>query len=504
MDIFYLLLSTILCILLYIIYRYLTRNQDYWEKLGVPTIRNSVPYFGYTWPILMQRKCSGEIYHEIYESNPNCSMIGIYNCGEPELYIRDPDLIKAVMQTNFSNFQVNGLEFNLELDPLLKLNPFVNVGEKWKNGRAALTNTMSASKLKNMSLTIKVVSEKYLKYLNKNVKQNNNTWETDVQALFARFTAEVVAGVGFGVDGECFVKDTGTFVDMGNKIFEPTKLNALKQFITLFVPSLAKILGTGFLPREFDFYCRRVVSDVLKSRKQTGLRGNDFIQHICDLYKSENGEIDEDFVTCHATSFYIDGYLTSSYTLSRVAYHLSIYPDVQNKLRDEIKEILGKHQGSLTYDAIQDMKYLDLVIKESMRMSPVVSSLQKVCTTEFKFVGYDGVEYLMKPGSKVIMCPSAIHLDSKYWDNPEDFIPERFDDEHKNEFHKFTYLSFGAGPRLCVGMRMAMTQMKFAIVTLIDNFSITLSSKTKVPFTFDPVGILNIPKGGIWLNIKAL
>ncbi|KAK0082295.1 hypothetical protein PV326_007257 [Microctonus aethiopoides] len=504
MDVFYLLLSTILCILLYIIYRFLTRKQDHWDKFGIPTVRNSVPYFGYVWPILMQRKSSGEIYHEIHESMPNCSMVGMYNCGEPELFLRDPDLIKSVMQTNFSNFQINGLQFNLELDPLLKRNPFVNVGEKWKNERAVLTNTMSTSKLRNMTVIIKEVSEKFLKYLNKNIKQNNNVWEAEVQTLFAKFTGEVVAGVGFGLDGQCFIKDTGTFVDMGSKIFEPTKLTALKQFITLFLPSLAKILGTGLLPKQFDTYCRCVVSDVLKARKQTGLRGNDFIQQICDLYKTENGEIDEDFVTCHATSFFLDGYLTSSYTLSRVAYHLSIYPDVQNKLRDEVKEILEKHKGTLTYDAIQDMKYMDLVIKESMRMSPVLSSLQKICSAEFKLVGYDGIEYVIKPGSKVIMCPSALHLDSKYWDNPEEFQPERFDDEHKNDFHKFVYLPFGGGPRICVGMRMAMIQMKYAISTLINNYSVTLSSKTKVPFAFDPVGIMNIPKGGIWLNIKPL
>nr|UEN71141.1 cytochrome P450 4AV17 [Meteorus pulchricornis] len=504
MDVFYLLILTIFYILLYIVYRFFMRNQKYWEKLGVPTVKSSVPYFGNVWSVLMQRKSFGELYYELYKSIPNSSMIGLYNCGENELMIKDPELIKTVLQTNFNSFEQNGFEFDTEMDPLLKRNPFVTTGEKWKNERLVLTNTMSASKLKNMSITIRQIGVKFSEYLSEKIDENRGVFETDAQILFARFTAEVVAGVGFGIDGQCFKKDTGTFVEMGGKLFNPSGLMAIKQFIIFVLPSLARVLRTSFLSKEFDTYCRRVIHDVLKIRKEKGTRGNDFIQHVVDLYKSESGEIDEDFVTCHATSFYIDGYLTSSHTLAYLAYDIARHPEVQNKLRAEVKEIIKKHQGELTYDAIQDMKYLDLVMKESMRVSSLLASMQKKCTQEFKLVGSDGVECVVKPGMKLILSPQGIHNDPKYWTNPEKFLPERFDDEHKNDFHKFAYLPFGGGARICPGMRMATLQMKYAIVTLLNNYSLTVSSRTKLPFTFDNVAILNIPQGGIWLNIKPL
>lgn len=484
------------------IYHLFTQNRKYWEKHGIPSVYQ-VPYFGVMWPVLIGRKAFGQVYTDVYKTMPKYSMVGLWNCGKPELLIRDPELVKIVMQTNFANFQKNPRELDPVLDSLLFNNPFFQTGEVWKNLRAVLTNGMTTGKLKVMALGVRDICGQFSTYLYQKIQANNGVLETEAQKLFSRYTAQVVASIGFGVDGRTFTEDTENFQTMGEKTFQTTGWVAFKQLLIFILPSLGAIFRISFIPKTVDQYFRGVIRDVLKARRQ-GIQGNDFIQHLYDTYKSDNGEIDENFVAGHAFSFFIDGFLTSSFTLGFVAYELATHQDIQEKLRQDINRVLQQHDGEINYEMIQDLKYMDQVIKESMRRLPVLSVMPKECTKQIKLIGSDGLQCVLNPGDTVHVPPLAIQNDSKYWDNPDVFDPDRFSDDQKNDHQKFVYMPFGAGPRSCPGMRMAQLQLKGALTVLLKNFTMEISPKTKLPLTFDPTGFLNTPQGGIWLNIKRL
>ncbi|XP_034938078.1 cytochrome P450 6j1-like [Chelonus insularis] len=495
------LVSIIICSLL-VLYYYYVQKQKYWEKRGIPTAKvKSVPILGHMWRFIMFKRTLGEILEDCYNSTDS-SMVGVYNFTSPELLIKDVKLIKEIMQTQFSKFSENGVKIDHKKDPLLSKNPFFNDGEVWKKERSVLTNTMSTTKLRNIGIAVSEVCNKFDEFLQKQIKLNNGSYVTKAEELFGRFTSEVVAGAGFGIEGNSFIKDEGNFLEAIKKIFEPTGLAGLKQTLIFLCPSVGKIIDGRFIPVKMDQYFRGIVKEVLDVRKQGKIRGNDFIQQVYDSYKSESGEIDETFITGHALSFIIDGYFTASYTLSYIVFELAVHADVQEKLRQEIKQVLEKHENKITYETIQEMKYMDLVIQESMRLLPVISFLSRICTEECKLVGSDGLEVVMRPGDKILLSPNGIQKDSKYWKNPKVFDPERFKEENNDS--KFTNLAFGAGPRMCPGMRMALLQMKGALTKLLDNYSLELSSKTKLPLTFDVATFLNVVKGGIWINIKPL
>lgn len=100
-----------------------------------------------------------------------------------------------------------------------------------------------------------------------------------------------------------------------------------------------------------------------------------------------------------------------------------------------------------------------------------------------------------------------LQRDAEYYPQPNEFKPDRFGPEHggiKAYKDKGVFLTFGDGPRICIGSKFAMMQSKAAIVEVIKNFKLSVSEKTKKVLILDPNEFLNIKKGGLWLDFKPV
>lgn len=100
-----------------------------------------------------------------------------------------------------------------------------------------------------------------------------------------------------------------------------------------------------------------------------------------------------------------------------------------------------------------------------------------------------------------------IQRDAEYYPKPEDFNPERFDPVNggvKAFKDKGVFLTFGDGPRICLGMKFATMQAKAVIVEIVKNFRITVNDKTEHPLVIDPKEFLNVKKGGLWVDFKPV
>lgn len=180
-------------------------------------------------------------------------------------------------------------------------------------------------------------------------------------------------------------------------------------------------------------------------------------------------------------------------------YELALNQDVQDRLRKENQEILDKHDGEATYDAIMQMKYLDMVFNESMRKYPVVDTQFRQCSKDFKIPNSN----LTIPKDTMIMISSsALHHDERFYDNPSKFDPERFTEENIKNRHPFAYIPFSEGPRICIGSRFGIMQTKIALVKLLKKFKFSPCDKTPIPMKFSPSAAFQSPLGGMWLKLE--
>ncbi|CAL7936765.1 unnamed protein product [Xylocopa violacea] len=323
--------------------------------------------------------------------------------------------------------------------------------------------------------------------------------------LFSKFTGEVVANAGLGIEGLCFEDKVhpNAFDQIGQTMFKPSLLVGFINQLILLLPEINRFLKLSFVPKNVDKYFRKIVTENLEIRRKESTPRNDFIQLMIDLQKT--GEtLDIESVAAHALSFYIDGYETSSITLSFIGYQLAAHPDVQEKLRSEVKSTIEKHGGELTFDALKDMTYMDFVMNESQRCYPALGYMSKLCTDEIELEGSDGLRLRMKPGTEIVISIDGLHRDEKYWPDPDTFDPNRFSDERKQTIEKMAFLPFGEGPRMCVGMRMALLQMKACLATMMLNYKIELSPRTQLPLKISPSSFLSVAEGGIWVYISKL
>lgn len=133
--------------------------------------------------------------------------------------------------------------------------------------------------------------------------------------------------------------------------------------------------------------------------------------------------------------------------------------------------------NEVNYDSIVEMKYMEMVIDETLRMYPPGTRLDRVASNDYE---YEGIK--IKKGQIITVPIYALHHDPDLYPNPEEFDPERFNDENKKLRESVAFLPFGAGPRNCVGMRFAVVEIKLLLATILSKYRFSTCSQTPVTF----------------------
>ena len=148
-------------------------------------------------------------------------------------------------------------------------------------------------------------------------------------------------------------------------------------------------------------------------------------------------------------------------------YLLGQHPEVEQKLAEEITTVL---QGRLpTLADLPKMPYLEMVIKESMRMYPPAWTVSREAQADFELGGY-----IIPKGSIIMMSMYILHHDAHYWDQPDAFLPERFSAANEENIPKYAYFPFGGGPRVCIGNQFAMMEAELVLDTILQRYQLSL------------------------------
>lgn len=144
-------------------------------------------------------------------------------------------------------------------------------------------------------------------------------------------------------------------------------------------------------------------------------------------------------------------------------------------------------------------------LTETLRLFPPGSHSVKLCTEPIDLVNKNGRSLHVPVGMRVVLPIHAVLNDEEYYPNADRFQPERFTDGGLKMYKdKGLYYAFGEGPRVCLGMRFALTQIKASIVEIVRNYEVHVNPKTRKDNRFDPTYFILRLDGGIWLDFKKI
>ncbi|CAG2163284.1 unnamed protein product [Oppiella nova] len=433
--------------------KYLRHRYTYWSRHGVP----GKNYFDIT----QISKYTHKYDHD--NTNKYGRVYGMYTISGNTIMINDPELLRDIFIKDFHAFpdHINNIHFGSS--HLSKGLFFLKGDDNWKRIRNIITPAFTSGKLRAMMGHISDASDRFVNML---VKYERTGKSIDMQKYLRAFTLDVTCACAYGIELNSIDNPDHPMCVNVRKVLDPPL--SVGTLLSVFFPGLARLLKCEPFPlKPFDYF-RDVTEKILTERKMHNKyvdndktkRRTDFIQLMIDSEKSDIdlgydshpdesttgqtpttkipvGKLTTDEIVAQSTQFFIAGFDTSSAALSNTIYYLSQNKECQQKLYEELDGC-----GDLSDESVMQLKYLNGVVNETLRLTPSIVRLFRTCVKDYK-LGHTGIT--LPADTDVLISPYAIHRDPEYWPNPDAFIPERFIEP---KHHPYAYVTFGGGPRL--------------------------------------------------------
>lgn len=172
----------------------------------------------------------------------------------------------------------------------------------------------------------------------------------------------------------------------------------------------------------------------------------------------------------------VGGTETTSSTLEFAMAEMMNKPEIMRNAQQELDNVVGQN-AVVEESHIQKLPFLYAVMKEVLRLHPVLPLMVNHCPSESTVLA----NYRIPKGAQVFVNVWAIHRDPSIWENPLEFLPERFlDGKGDYSGNDFNYLPFGSGRRICAGMAMGERMVMFSLASLLHSFNWKLPSGGKL------------------------
>jgi cytochrome P450 len=208
----------------------------------------------------------------------------------------------------------------------------------------------------------------------------------------------------------------------------------------------------------------QVVLGLIEQRRQDS--GEEQRQDLLSLLLEAHDEaagMSEQQLRDEVTSLLVAGFESTAVTLTWMFYLLAQHPEVEERLRQEIRTVLGDRAPTLA--DLPSLEYLDQVISESMRCYPAFWAMTRQTVADDEIGGYS-----IPARSLIVVSPFVTHKHPGFWKEPDHFDPDRFSPERSADRHRFAYFPFGAGPRVCIGERQALMVLRLSLVTILQRY----------------------------------
>lgn len=222
----------IIAVLLIAVYWFVTNQYAYWENVGVASIKPKIP-FGNIQSVIKKERSFGTAIYDLYKQSSE-PFVGIYLFFRPALLIRDAELVKTVLTTDFQHFHDRGVYCDPKNDPMSS-NLFALTGGTWKSLRSKLTPAFTSGKLKGMFPTIQAIGDELVRLMQPMADKHQ---VVEIRDYIGRFTLDCLATIAFGQDDVSTLKNPDhDFRMMGKKLQDNSKfLNIVRGAANFLCP----------------------------------------------------------------------------------------------------------------------------------------------------------------------------------------------------------------------------------------------------------------------------
>lgn len=400
--------------------------------------------------------------------------------------VNDPEGVKRVMLDNVANYPKTEMEkrfFSMVFGNGL----LSSDGEVWRSHRRTMAPAFDIRSIASYGPTMSAATEAFM----------TRRWdplpdgaEIDVAEDMLDVTLQIIGRTMFAGDTEEIIDEVATSM----------------RVATLFRPNILEILPVigGFMIRRREKEIARhfarldaLIEDYIAAREaqmKAGEAPTDLVSRLIAAKDAETGirmtprEIRDQILT-----IFLAGHETTATTLTWAFYVLSQRPAEAARMREEIDRVL---QGRApTFEDVQSLTYTRALIDETLRLYPAAPGLSnRIALADDEVAGRK-----IKKGQMVIVFPWVLNRHRKLWDDPERFDPGRFLPGSNKDRPRFAYIPFGAGPRICIGMQMALAEAVIVLAGLAQRYSLDLAPGQDVRLRHQ---VTLRPDGGLKMRLR--
>ena len=239
-----------------------------------------------------------------------------------------------------------------------------------------------------------------------------------------------------------------------------------------------KLTNTLDLTRE----ARQILNQLVDDRIAGGHKEHDVLDMLLDARYEDGTAMQREQLIDEILILFTAGHETTSNALTFTAELLARHPKIQERSFNEIRDL----DGLDLMEQLKEMKFVNKIINESMRLYPPAYFIDRISLEEDAISGFK-----IEAGANILFSIYEIHRHTDFWERPEHFNPDRFEDDSLK--YSPYYYPFGAGPRMCIGNNFAMYEMILAIAQLLKKFKIAYK---EAPIEINPLITLK-PKNSI-------
>ncbi|XP_055771905.1 cytochrome P450 4V2-like [Salvelinus fontinalis] len=493
-------MSLFVSMLTYATYQLLSSYLYKWREMKpIPEIEGTYPLIGNA---LQFKSNAGDFFRQVIgytEQFRDSPLLKIWIGPVPLLLLFHAETIETVLNNPVHMDKAYAYKF---LHPWLGTGLLTSTGDKWRRRRKLLTPTFHFSILTEFLEVMNEQAEVLVEKLDKEAGKGPFNCFNHVTLCALDIICETAMG-------KKIYAQSNYDSEYVRCVYKMSDIITRRQRMPWFWPDLFyNYFGEGWEHNRSLKVLHSFTSNVIYERAEyiayiesdsesdQGMRKRRaFLDMLLKTTDEEGNKLTHQDIQEEVDTFMFRGHDTTAAAMNWAIHLLGSHPEVQRKVQQELQEVFGVSDRPINTEDLKKLRYLECVIKESLRLFPSVPFFARSICEDCHINGFK-----VPKGANAIIMPYSLHRDPRHFPQPEEFRPERFMPENCIGRHPYAFIPFSAGLRNCIGQRFAMMEEKVILASILRYFNVEACQKRE---DLRPLGELILrPEKGIWIKLE--